>query len=63
VVRRVVYTTNLVESINARLRKVTRNRGKFPSGHAALKCSTSPCPPWRNTAGPASAPERKRAGC
>jgi Transposase, Mutator family len=26
-VRRVIYTTNLIESINARLRKVTRNRG------------------------------------
>ncbi len=29
-VRRVIYTTNLIESINARLRKVTRNRGQFP---------------------------------
>ena len=36
-VRRVVYTTNLIESMNARLRKVTRNRGQFPSGQAALK--------------------------
>jgi transposase-like protein len=26
-VRRVIYTTNPIESINARLRKVTRNRG------------------------------------
>src|SRR5215472_5690379 len=30
-VRRVIYTTNLIESMNARLRKVTRNRGQFPS--------------------------------
>jgi putative transposase len=36
-VRRVVYTTNLIESMNARLRKVTRNRGQFPSEQAALK--------------------------
>jgi transposase-like protein len=36
-VRRVVYTTNLIESINARLRKVTRNRGQFPSEQAAPK--------------------------
>lgn len=35
--RRVVYSTNLIESINARLRKVTRNRGHFPSEQAALK--------------------------
>ena len=36
-VRRVIYTTNLIESMNARLRKVTRNRGQSPSGKAALK--------------------------
>jgi transposase-like protein len=35
-VRRVIYTTNLIESLNARLRKVTRNRGRFPSEQAAL---------------------------
>jgi transposase-like protein len=29
--------TNLIESINARLRKVTRNRGQFPSEQAVLK--------------------------
>jgi putative transposase len=36
-VRRVTCTTNLIESMNARLRKVTRNRGQFPSEQAALK--------------------------
>lgn len=36
-VRRVVYTTNLIESVNSRLRKATRNRGQFPSEQAALK--------------------------
>ena len=36
-VRRVIYTTNLIESINSRLRKVTRNRGQFPSEQAVLK--------------------------
>ena len=36
-VRRVVYTTDLIESMNPRLRKVTRNRGQFPSEQAALK--------------------------
>jgi transposase-like protein len=36
-VRRVIYTTNLIESMTARLRKVTRNRGQFPSEQAALK--------------------------
>jgi putative transposase len=36
-VRRVIYTTDLIESMNAGLRKVTRNRGQFPSEQAALK--------------------------
>ena len=36
-VRRVIYTTNLIESMNARLRKATRNRGQFPTEQAALK--------------------------
>ncbi|HET6353591.1 MAG TPA: IS256 family transposase [Streptomyces sp.] len=36
-IRKVVYSTNMVESINARLRKATRNRGHFPSEQAALK--------------------------
>lgn len=35
--RRVAYSTNLIESINARLRKVTRNRGHFCSEQAAIK--------------------------
>ena len=33
-----IYTTNLIESMNSRLRKVTRNRGHFPTEQAALKC-------------------------
>lgn len=41
-VRRVVYTTNLIESMNARLRKVTRNRGEFPTEQSALKVLYSP---------------------
>jgi putative transposase len=36
-VRRVTCATSLVESMNSRLRKVTRNRGQFPSEQAALK--------------------------
>jgi putative transposase len=36
-VRRVIYTTNLIEPVNSRLRKVTRNRGQLPSEQAALK--------------------------
>ena len=36
-VRKIIYTTNTIESLNARLRKATRNRGHFPTEQAALK--------------------------
>jgi transposase-like protein len=36
-VRRVVYTTNAIESLNARFRQATRRRGHFPNEQAALK--------------------------
>jgi putative transposase len=36
-VRRVIYTTNAIESINARLRKIIKSRGHFPSDDAATK--------------------------
>jgi transposase-like protein len=36
-IRKVIYSTNMIESINARFRKVTRNRGHFPTEQAALK--------------------------
>jgi putative transposase len=36
-VRRVVYTTNAVESLHMSLRKVIKTRGSFPSEDAALK--------------------------
>lgn len=36
-IRTVIYTTNAIESINYQLRKITRNRGHFPSDEALLK--------------------------
>ena len=36
-VRRVIYTTNAIESLNYQLRKVTKNRGHFPNDLAAVK--------------------------
>jgi len=36
-VRKVIYTTNAIESINARLRKIIKTRGHFPSDDAATK--------------------------
>lgn len=35
--RLIVYTTNAIESINFQLRKITKNRGHFPSDEAAMK--------------------------
>ena len=36
-VRRIVYTTNAIESLNMCLRKILKNRGHFPSDEAATK--------------------------
>jgi len=36
-IRKVIYTTNVIESLNMSLRKVTKNRGSFPSDEAAFK--------------------------
>jgi putative transposase len=36
-VRRVIYTTNAIESVNARLRKIIKTRGHFPSDDSATK--------------------------
>ena len=37
-IRRVVCSTNAIESINARYRRSVRARGHFPNEQAALKC-------------------------
>jgi putative transposase len=36
-IRKVIYTTNAIESVNMSLRKLTKNRGSFPSDEALLK--------------------------
>jgi putative transposase len=36
-IRRVIYTTNAIESVNRGLRKIIKNRGSFPNDEAALK--------------------------
>ena len=35
--RRIIYTTNSVESLNYQLRKIIKNRGHFPNDDAAIK--------------------------
>nr|WP_255348984.1 transposase [Micromonospora sp. ATCC 39149] len=36
-VRKVLYTTNIIESLNARFRQAARRRGHFPTEQAAMK--------------------------
>ena len=36
-IRKIIYTTNAIESVNMSLRKVTKNRGAFPSDEALTK--------------------------
>lgn len=36
-VRRIIYTTNAIESLNSQVRKSIRNKGHFPSDQAAVK--------------------------
>ena len=37
-IRKVICTTNAIESVNARLRRAVRARGHFPTEQAAMKC-------------------------
>jgi putative transposase len=57
--RKLIYTTNAIESLNYQLRKVIKTKGHFPSEDAALKLlflalrnigrtATRPFPSWRN---------------
>ena len=36
-IRKMIYRTNAIESLNMQLRKVLKNRGHFPSEEAASK--------------------------
>jgi putative transposase len=37
-IRRVICSTNAIESVNSRIRRAVRARGHFPTEQAALKC-------------------------
>jgi transposase-like protein len=36
-IRKAIYTTNVIESVNSVIRKFTRNRKQYPNGESALK--------------------------
>jgi transposase-like protein len=54
--RRVIYTTNATESLNYQLRKVTKNRGHFPSDDAVVSCCG-----WRSATSKTNAPANARS--
>ncbi|MHA6619799.1 transposase, partial [Pseudonocardia sp. DLS-67] len=35
--RKIIYTTNAIESLNYQLRKIIKNRGHFPNDDSAIK--------------------------
>ncbi len=37
IVRKIIYTTNAIESLNRVVRKTTKTRGSFPTDDAATK--------------------------
>ena len=41
-IRKLIYTSNMVESLNARFRSAARRRGHFPDTKSALKSCISP---------------------
>ena len=57
-IRRAIYTTNAIESVNSVIRKFTRNRKQYPNRDSALKLIymaiheaskkwTMPIPHWK----------------
>jgi putative transposase len=36
-IRRIIYTTNAIESLNGQLRKVTKNKRSFPNDQSVFK--------------------------
>ena len=42
-VRKIIYTTNAIESLHMQLRKVLKNRGTFPATKRPLSLSIWPC--------------------
>jgi putative transposase len=46
--RKIVYTTNAIESLNARFRRAVRHRGHFPNEQAALKVLYLVADYWRH---------------
>ena len=59
-VRTIIYTTNAIESLHMRLRKIVKNRGHFPSDEAATNCCFWPCATLKKIGRCRSGPGSKR---
>ena len=57
--RRVICTTNAIESLNHRAARSAENRGHFPSDEAAARTAVAGGSATSRTAGPRSAPRRR----
>ena len=55
-IRKVIYTTNAIESLNMSLRKVIKTRGSFPTDGGGAEAAVS----WRWNTSPRSGPCRCR---
>ena len=53
-VRKIIYTTNSIESLNYQLRKIIKNRGHFPNDDAVIKLFVAGHPRHRGREGPAT---------
>ncbi len=58
-IRKIIYTTNAIESLNYQLRKVTKTKGSFPATTRCSRSSTSPSTGSDATAEANSAPTPK----
>ena len=56
-VRKIIYTTNSIESLNYQLRKIIKNRGHFPNDDAVIKLLWLDYPRHSRTNEPGNAQE------
>jgi transposase-like protein len=57
-VRKIIYTTNAIESLNYQLRKIIKNRGHFPCTTPSSNCSGWPSATSKTNA-PGNAPKNE----
>ena len=61
-IRKIICSTNAIESLNARYRRAVRVRGDFPNEQAALKCLCPRSSTWPRQQRSEAATRTTRAG-